>query len=89
MPNIVPSNIDELRPFCTVEPVRNLTKIQQKLLELKQIAPNAAVLISTSLENDNTYNSETDSADEENSKRTPEPFGSIFEPRTKTLIDRN
>ena len=39
VPNVLPNNIDELRPFCTVDPVRN-------------------------------------------SNCTPEPFGSLFEPRT-------
>ena len=82
VPNIVPNNIDELRPFCTVNPVRNSEKIRQKLLELKQIAPNAAVLTSTSLESDDTYDSETDSADEVDSNCIPEPLGSLFEPRT-------
>ena len=74
MPNVVPNNIDELRPFCTVDPVRNLAKLRQKLLELKQIAPNAAVLTSTSLESDDTYDSETDSADEVDSNCIPEPL---------------
>ena len=82
VPNVVPSNIDELRPFCTVDPVRNSAKIRQKLLQLKQIAPNAAVLTSTSLESDDTYDSETDSADEVDSNCIPEPLGSLFEPRT-------
>ena len=36
--NVVPNHIDELRPFCTVDPVENLAKLRQKLLELKQIA---------------------------------------------------
>ena len=74
MPNIVPNNIDELRPFCTVNPVRNSEKIRQKLLELKQIAPNAAVLTSTSLESDDTYDNETDSADEVDANCIPEPL---------------
>ena len=52
------------------------------MLELKQIAPNAAVLTSTSLESDDTYDSETDSADEVDSNCIPEPLGSLFEPRT-------
>ena len=82
MPNILPNNIDELRPFCTVDSVRNSEKIRQNLLELKQIAPNAAVLTSTSLESDDTYDSETDSADEVDSNCIPEPLGSLFEPRT-------
>ena len=82
VPNVVPNNIDELRPFCTVDPVRNLAKLRQKLLELKQIAPNAAVLTSTSLENDDTYDNETDSADEVDSNCIPERLGSLFEPRT-------
>ena len=63
MPNCVPNNTDKLHPFCTVDHVRNPTKIWQKLLELKQIALNAAVLTSASLESDNTYDSETDSAE--------------------------
>ena len=74
MPNILPNNIDELRPFCTVDSVRNSEKIRQNLLELKQIAPNAAVLTSTSLESDDTYDSETDSADEVDSNCIPEPL---------------
>ena len=82
VPNILPNNIDELRPFCTVDSVRNSEKIRQNLLELKQIAPNAAVLTSTSLESDDTYDSETDSADEVDSNCIPEPLGSLFEPRT-------
>ena len=82
MPNILPNNIDELRPFCTVDSVRNSEKIRQNLLELKQIAPNTAVLTSTSLESDDTYDSETDSADEVDSNCIPEPLGSLFEPRT-------
>ena len=81
-PNIVSNNIDELRPFCTVDPVRNSEKIRQKLLELKQIAPNGAVLTSTSLESDDTYNSESESADEVDSNCIPEPLGSLFESRT-------
>ena len=36
--NVVPNHIDELRPFCTVDPVENLAKLRQKLLELEQIA---------------------------------------------------
>ena len=79
---LVPNNIDELGPFCTVDPVRNLAKLRQKLLELKQIAPNAAVLTSTSLESDDTYVSDTDSTDEVDSNCIPEPLGSLFEPRT-------
>ena len=59
-PNVVPNNVDELRPFCTVDPVRNSAKTRQNFLELKQIAPNAAVLTSTTLESDDTYDSETD-----------------------------
>ena len=82
VPNTVPNDIDELRPFCTVNPVRNSEKIRQKLLELKQIAPNAAVLTSTSLENDDTYDNETDSGDEVDSNCIPERLGSLFEPRT-------
>ena len=60
VPNVVPSNIDELRFFCTVDPVRNSAKIRGNLLELKQVAPNPAVLTSTSFESDDTYDSETD-----------------------------
>ena len=82
VPNTVPNDIDELRHFCTVNPVRNSEKIRQKLLELKQIAPNAAVLTSTSLESDDTYVSDTDSTDEVDSNCIPEPLGSLFEPRT-------
>ena len=82
MPNILPTNIDELRPFCTVDSVTNSEKIRQNLLELKQIAPNAAVLTSTSLESDDTYVSDTDSTDEVDSNCIPEPLGSLFEPRT-------
>ena len=82
VPNVLPSNKDELRPFCTVDPVRNSAKIRQKLLQLKQIAPNVAVLTSTSLESDDTYDSETDSADEVDSNCIPEPLGSLSEPRT-------
>ena len=82
VPNVLPSNIDELRPFCTVDPVRNSAKIRQKLLQLKQIAPNVAVLTSTSLESDDTYDSETDSADEVDPNCIPEPLGSLSEPRT-------
>ena len=52
------------------------------LLELKQIAPNAAVLTRTFLEIDDTHGSETDSADEVNSNCIPEPLGNLFEPRT-------
>ena len=52
------------------------------MLQLKQITPNAAVLTSTSLESDDTYDSETDSADEVDSNCIPEPLGSLFEPRT-------
>ena len=63
MPNGVPSNTDKLHPFCTVDPVRNPAKIWQKLLELKQIALNVAVLTSASLESDDTYDIETDSAE--------------------------
>ena len=63
VPNGVPNNTDKLHPFCTVGPVRNPAKIWQKVLELKQIALNAAVLTSTSLESDDTYDIETDSAE--------------------------
>ena len=56
VPNVVP-NIAELRPICTVDAVKNLAKIRQKLLEFKQIAPNPAVLTSTSLQSDETYDS--------------------------------
>ena len=59
MPDVVPNNINELRFFCTVDPVRNSAKIRRNLLELKQVAPNAAVLTSTSFESDDTYDSET------------------------------
>ena len=52
------------------------------LLELKQIAPNAAVLTRTFLEIDDTHGSETDSADEVNSNCIPELLGNLFEPRT-------
>ena len=82
MPNVVPNNVDELHPSCTVDPVRNSGKIRQKLLELKQIAPNAAVWTNTSLESDDTYDSDTNSADEVDSNCIPEPLGSLFEPRT-------
>ena len=82
VPNAVPSNIDELSLSCSFDPVRNSAKIRQKLLDLKQIAPNAAVLTSTFLESDDTYDSETDSADEVDSNCIPEPLGSLFEPRT-------
>ena len=82
VPNGVSNNIDELHPFCNVDPVRNSEKIRQKLLELKQITPNAAVLTSTSLESDDTYDSETNSADEVDSNCIPELLGSFFEPRT-------
>ena len=82
MPNVVPNKIDELGPFCTVDPVRNLAKLRQKLLELKQIATNAAVLTSTSLESDDTYDNETDSADEVDPNYIPEQLGSLSEPRT-------
>ena len=82
VPNVVPNNIDELGPFCTVDPVRNLAKLRQKLLELKQIATNAAVLTSTSLESDDTYDNETDSADEVDPNYIPERLGSLSEPRT-------
>ena len=80
LPNVVPSNIDELSPFCSFDPVRNSAKMRQKLLELKQIAPNAAVLTSTFLESDDTYDSKTDSADKVNSRF-------LFEPR-KNNFDR-
>ena len=82
MPNVVSNNIDEVGPFCTVDPVRNLAKLRQKLLELKQIAPNDAVLTSISLESDDTYDNETDSADEVDSNCVPERLVSLFEPRT-------
>ena len=59
VPDVVPNNINELRFFCTVDPVRNSAKIRRNLLELKQVAPNAAVLTSTSFESDDTYDSET------------------------------
>ena len=81
MPNVVPNNIDELHPFCTVDPVRNSAKIRQKLLELKQIALNAAVLTSTTLDSDDTHESKTDSADEVDSNCIPRPLGNLFEPR--------
>ena len=29
VPNVVPNNIDELRPFCNVDPVRNSVKIRK------------------------------------------------------------
>ena len=74
----MPSNIDELSPFCSFDPVRNSAKIRQKLLELKQIAPNAAVLTSTFLESDDTYDSKTDSADKVDSRF-------LFEPRTNNF----
>ena len=64
MPNVAPNNVGDQRPFCTVDPGRNSEKVWQMLLELKQITPNAAVLTSTSLETDDIYDSETDSADE-------------------------
>ena len=82
VPNVVPSNINELSLSCSFDPVRNSAKIRQKLLDLKQIAPNAAVLTSTFLESDDTYDSETDSADEVDSNCIAEPLGSLFEPRT-------
>ena len=39
-------------------------------------------ITSTFLESDDTYDSETDSADEVDSNCIPEPLGSLFEPRT-------
>ena len=82
VPNVAPNNVGDQRPFCTVDPGRNSEKVWQMLLELKQITPNAAVLTSTSLETDDIYDSETDSADEVDSNCIPEPLGSLFEPRT-------
>ena len=52
------------------------------MLDLKQIAPNVAVLKGTILERDDTHDSKTDSADEVNSNCIPEPLGSLFGPRT-------
>ena len=79
MPNAVPNNIDELHPFCTVDPVRIFAKIRQKLPELKQIAPNAAVLASTTFESDGTHDSKNDSADEVDSNCIPGSLGNLFE----------
>ena len=81
VPNAVPNNIYELHPFCTVDPVRNFAKIRQKLPELKQIARNAAVLASTTLESDGTHDSKNDSADEVDSNCIPGSLGNLFESR--------
>ena len=75
LPNVVDDNINDLAPFCTPDhKIQCNEHWKQKLLELRKIAPSAAVLTSTYHAENSVYNSEeTETADKEENSCIPEP----------------
>ena len=68
-----------MKSYCLRDPRRLPELVRNKFIQLKEIAPKAAVLISVSIFDDTQLNSSTDTADEDETTCNPEPLGSLFE----------
>ena len=80
-PNVVDDYTNDLAPFCTPDhKIQCNEHWKKKLLELREIAPSAAVLTSTyHAENSDCDSEETETVDEEECNCIPEPLTSLFE----------
>ena len=62
---------------------RRLSKlVRDKLIQLKETVPKAAVLSSVSIFDNTQLDNWTDTADEDETTSIPEPLGSLLESRT-------
>ena len=71
-----------IKSHCSRDPKRLPELVRNKFIQLKEIAPKAAVLSSVSIFADTQLDSGTDTADEDETTCIPEPLGSLFESRT-------
>ena len=90
VPN-VSNNFNSPTPFCTHDhKIQSNEHLKNILLELKNIAPDAAVFTSIQFEDTVFDSEETDTADEEESNCTPEPLSGSFNQEqltSKSLIN--
>ena len=83
LPKEIPSCSQEEPPFSGDDPTTTgNTSHQEKLQELKLIAPNAAIFSSIAETYEDTDNSGTDTADEDDGNSIPEPLTSLFMPQS-------
>ena len=80
-PNVVDDYTHDLAPFCTPDhKIQCSEHWKNKLLELREIAPSAAVLTRTyHAENSDCGSEETETVDEEECNCIPEPLTSLCE----------
>ena len=71
-----------MKSYCSREPRRLSELVRNKFIQLKEIAPKAAVLNRVNINGDTQLDSGTDTADEDKTTCIPEPLSSLFECRT-------
>ena len=78
MPSVSNDEVN-MKSYCSRDPRRLPEHVRNKFIQLREIAPKAAVLSSVSIFDDTQLESGTDTADEDETTCIPEPLGSLFE----------